>query len=233
MNHIDYFKLQAKNFLKDFKTRYFDESEKRYCYRPKYFDIDGIFLWLGYNDNDDDFSFTLMNAQHVISQMVGFEKWNDLIKANPSELELAHLVFDSCYRKYDRGKSPFGIEYEIQKLSFEKGFGAPCYHPRLQRRNDYGLEISEYKFIGTGKNSNHAKFAVMQFVYGFLCDERIQKLISAIPLLNDEKRLYGCFGKIRLVKKFESSHFYTGEARFWSDEKKAEVQKEFNEMIGR
>lgn len=28
MEHIDYFKLQAKNLLKDFKTRFFDEKEK-------------------------------------------------------------------------------------------------------------------------------------------------------------------------------------------------------------
>jgi len=98
MDHIDYFKLQAKNLLKDYKTRCFDESEKRYCYHPKYFDIDGIFLWLDYYDNTDDFTFTLMNAQHVIAQMVGFEKWNDLIKAKPAELELAHLLFDNAHK---------------------------------------------------------------------------------------------------------------------------------------
>ena len=98
MEHIDYFKLQAKNLLKDFKTRFFDEKENFYNYNPKYFDIVGIFLDFGIYDDDKDFKFTLMNAQHIIAQLAGFSKWNELEKASAPELELAHLLFDNAHK---------------------------------------------------------------------------------------------------------------------------------------
>lgn len=95
MNTIAYFKLQAKNLHKDFKTQKlsFDNEINDYLYKyePKYFDIDGI---LCYTDIDED-NFTLMNAQHFIAQMVGFTKWTELINASDAELELAKLLFDN------------------------------------------------------------------------------------------------------------------------------------------
>ena len=95
MKNIDYFKLQAKNLFRDYKTKkpYVDDidGETYYKYTPKYFDIDQIFL-----DYDwDEEKFSLMNAQHLIANMVGFRKWNDLIKASETELELAKLLFDN------------------------------------------------------------------------------------------------------------------------------------------
>lgn len=98
MYHIEYFKLQAKNLLKDFKTRYFNPEEGFYEYHPKFFDIAGIFLYLEINDDKSNFSFTLMNAQHVIAQLAGFSSWNDLLKATSPELELAHLLFDNAHK---------------------------------------------------------------------------------------------------------------------------------------
>jgi len=98
MEHIAYFKLQAKNLLKDYKTRFFDEKEQLYDYHPKYFDINGIFCDFDLPDYKDDFKFTLMNAQHIIAQLAGFRKWNDLEKANSTELELAHLLFDNAHK---------------------------------------------------------------------------------------------------------------------------------------
>ena len=98
MDHIEYFKLQAKNLLKDYKTRFFDEKEEVYSYKPKYFDIDGIFCDFDFPDYKDDFKFTLMNAQHIIAQLAGFDKWCDLQNAKPAELELAHLLFDNAHK---------------------------------------------------------------------------------------------------------------------------------------
>jgi hypothetical protein len=43
----------------------------------------------------DEDNFTLMNAQHIIANMVGFRKWTELIKASESELELAKLLLDN------------------------------------------------------------------------------------------------------------------------------------------
>lgn len=92
MEHISYFKLQAKILLKDYKTRYFNEERKFYCYHPKHFDIGDLFFYFEYPDQEDDFSFTLMNAQHLIAKMVGYDEWEDLIHASESEHELAEFL---------------------------------------------------------------------------------------------------------------------------------------------
>jgi len=55
------------------------------------FDIEEIIL--AYDLDEDEFS--LMNAQHIIALIVGFNKWTDLLKASESELELAKLLFDN------------------------------------------------------------------------------------------------------------------------------------------
>lgn len=95
MNTIDYFKLQAKNLHRDFKTKtpVFDNviNDFLYQYSPKYFDIDQIVL--DYNLNEEKFS--LMNAQHVIADLAGFDKWTTLINSSEDELELAKLLFDN------------------------------------------------------------------------------------------------------------------------------------------
>lgn len=95
MTHIEYFKLQAKNLIKDFKTKtpQFDEviSDSLNEYQPQYFDIDEIIL--SYDIDEDNFS--LMKAQHIIALMVGFNKWSALLKASEVELELAKLLIDN------------------------------------------------------------------------------------------------------------------------------------------
>lgn len=95
MKPVDYFKLQAKNLFRDFKTKtpYRDEADGNtyYQYEPKYFDVDAIVL-----DYDwDEETFSLMNAQHTIALMAGFRKWTELSKASKIELELAKLLFDN------------------------------------------------------------------------------------------------------------------------------------------
>jgi hypothetical protein len=98
MTHIKYFKLQAKNLFKDYKTKspHFDNAidDYLYEYNPKYFDIEEIIL--AYDLDEDD--FTLMNAQHIIARIVGFSKWTDLLKASEIELELAKLLFDNQHK---------------------------------------------------------------------------------------------------------------------------------------
>lgn len=94
MNTIDYFKLQAKNLHKDFKTKtpVLDKTATAFLYEytPKYFDIEMVIA-----DFDiDEENFSLMNAQHVIAKIANFDKWASLLKAPPSELELAKLLYD-------------------------------------------------------------------------------------------------------------------------------------------
>lgn len=98
MTPINYFKLQAKNLFRDFKTQKaaFDKEMQVdfYEYEPKYFDICGILL---YHDFDED-KFKLMNAQHLIAKFAGFDKWTCLQKASAVQLELAKLLFDSMHK---------------------------------------------------------------------------------------------------------------------------------------
>ena len=94
MNTIDYFKLQAKNLHKDFKTKtpVLDKTATAilYEYTPKYFNIEMIIADFGI----DEENFSLMNAQHVIAKIANFDKWVSLLKAPPAELELAKLLYD-------------------------------------------------------------------------------------------------------------------------------------------
>ncbi|MFT3795216.1 hypothetical protein [Flavobacterium sp.] len=94
MNSIDYFKLQAKNLYRDFKTQtpVADKSKGgfKYDYSRTYFQIYDIISDFGIDEDN----FTLMNAQHVIAKIAGFDKWTTLIKTEASELELAKLLFE-------------------------------------------------------------------------------------------------------------------------------------------
>lgn len=98
MEPINYFKLQAKNLLKDYKTRFFNEEEGFYDYKPKYFDVNAIFLDFDIPDGKEDFTFTLMNAQHTIAKLAGFRNWKDLVNASPYVLELARLLYDNAHK---------------------------------------------------------------------------------------------------------------------------------------
>lgn len=93
MNYIDFFKLQAKNFLKDFKTKQYNEAEDIYEYQPRFFsDFNDIIFNF---EIDEEKPFTLMNAQHIIARLTGFYKWTDLTKATEPALELGKLLFEN------------------------------------------------------------------------------------------------------------------------------------------
>ena len=72
--YIEYFQMEAKCLLKDFKKN-LPEAKSR-C--EKYF-----------NGRD---SLSLMNTQHVIAKEYGFESWNDLIKQEPHKLAESLIV---------------------------------------------------------------------------------------------------------------------------------------------
>ena len=94
MEPSDYFKMQAKRLLKDYKTRFFNEQEEVHDYQPEYFDIASVFQDFGFPHDKSDFKFTLMNAQHIIAKLAGFAKWNDLHRANEAELHTACQQFN-------------------------------------------------------------------------------------------------------------------------------------------
>ena len=93
MTHLDFFKLQAKNLYRDWKT-HTETEDGIYEYHPRFFDVDGFLLY--YEEDLDERDFCLQRAQHLVAQTAGFDKWNDLIKAGEKELELAKIVFIGC-----------------------------------------------------------------------------------------------------------------------------------------
>ncbi len=93
MTNIEYFKLQAKNFFKDWKTRVPVRDEVVadliiYEYTPRYYDVGGIL----FNLEMDEDNFSLMKAQHIIARLAGFYKWSDLLHASEEELELGKIL---------------------------------------------------------------------------------------------------------------------------------------------
>lgn len=120
MTPIAYFKQQAKNLHKDYKTQ------------APY--IEALLLHYRFEKSD----FCLMKAQHIIALMSGFSKWTDLLKASAVELELAKLLFDNQdkipvehWRKYisaiEKGNGinlDAETRLEIFKHDYEVTFGS-------------------------------------------------------------------------------------------------------------
>ncbi len=119
MAHIDFFKLQSKNLLKDFKTKYWDEKNKVYKYNPKFFnDIDSIIL--NYNIYEDE-PFSLMNAQHIIACIAGFYNWQELIHSNQYRLELGKLLLENRNVCIDGGFLELPIVWEMYERDHLEG----------------------------------------------------------------------------------------------------------------
>lgn len=95
MNCIDFFKLQAKNLHRDFKTKMSlpvgQGYSRQYDYKPKYFDVELVIQ----DFKLDHEKLTLMKAQHAMARMTGFNKWTSLIRASESELKVAKILFEN------------------------------------------------------------------------------------------------------------------------------------------
>ena len=94
MSNLEFFKDEAKKFLKDWQTQTQTvESDGfiSYHYSPKFYDVGDLFFYYELDDKDEQ-DIKLARAQHYIAKMVGFKKWDDLIHASEIELELAELL---------------------------------------------------------------------------------------------------------------------------------------------
>lgn len=94
MKNIEFFKKQAKDLLKDWNSRQEnpgtnDEFEgEPFVFDAKFFDMYNMIQNFDFGDD-----FCLQRAQHIIAQMAGFSKWDDLQKSNEDELALARIQF--------------------------------------------------------------------------------------------------------------------------------------------
>lgn len=152
MTPVDYFKLQAKNLFRDYKTQYAYQIDadgtKHYTYKPKYFDMDSIFL--DFEDFDEE-DFSLMKAQHLLATMLGFKKWPDLLNGSEVELELAKLRFDNQDRisldEWEEGVADIEAEHNFTfdaqgRLDyFKHGLSVPGGHGLFDK--DYRLSPAQ------------------------------------------------------------------------------------------
>ncbi|MCM1320533.1 MAG: hypothetical protein NC041_03200 [Bacteroides sp.] len=94
MSHLDFFRKQAKNFLKDWQTQtktVGSDGSISYSYDWKFYDVGDLFFYYEFDDADEQ-DIMLARAQHVIAKMAGFKKWDDLIHATDTEQTLAELL---------------------------------------------------------------------------------------------------------------------------------------------
>ena len=96
MDALSFFKLQAKNFLRDWKTRYRDE-EGLWQYRSRFIDVDRFFLEAGYGDLGDG-EPSLMRAQHFVAMICNLNSWSELINLPEDELEFLKYVWENQNR---------------------------------------------------------------------------------------------------------------------------------------
>lgn len=139
MTNIEFFKQQAKNLLKDYKTRYLNKDEGYYEYNPRFFsDFEDIAFDFNIEDNN---KFTLMKAQHIIARLSNFYKWTDLIKASAPALELGKLLLTN--------RENINIEdWQMYEEANLKGFD-----------DESKLEVFKMVFLdeGNNKKQNNSK----------------------------------------------------------------------------
>lgn len=88
MNNIEYFKLQAKNLYKDWKSR-----------KQKYFVFNVKDLFRIYNVKIDE-KPTLMKAQHLLAQALGRNKWADLLTEPNEKLSYTRNILEEEWQDF-------------------------------------------------------------------------------------------------------------------------------------
>lgn len=157
MTNIEFFKQQAKNLLKDYKTLYFNKNEGYYEYNPRFFsDFEDIALNFKIEDNGE---FTLMKAQHIIAKLSGFNKWADLIKASEPSLELGKLLLTNC-------KNINVEDWQMYESANLKDFD-----------DETKLEIFKHVFLGEGENKKNERPTV---IFDFTDNDLAQDMLVTI-----------------------------------------------------
>ena len=94
LKKLEFFKNEAKKFLKDWRTQtptVESDGAISYHYDWKFYDVGDLFIYYELNDKDKQ-DKKLARAQHYIANMLGYKKWDVLIHASDTELELAELL---------------------------------------------------------------------------------------------------------------------------------------------
>lgn len=103
---VDYFKQQAKFFLKDYnlmKENGFDQSKIDFTEPQEHFDIINVLTKANKTPNDN---LTLMNAQHILVKICGFKNWDDFLHSSKAKQEIGALKLNY----YKIGMDPNAID---------------------------------------------------------------------------------------------------------------------------
>lgn len=122
MSNLEFFKREAKNFLKDWRTQKITQNSDgsfSYYYDWKFYDVDYHFNKLKLNDKDRQ-EIQLVRSQHWLSQMLGQKNWNVLISLSDSELDKVENLLREIKSK---GKATT----VVQDVQF-----VPCFRIRCQ-----------------------------------------------------------------------------------------------------
>jgi hypothetical protein len=97
MNYIDYFIHQAENLFKEYqeRTTYVDkfDGNSYYDYKSNYSHLDFNNIVCVYDINEDN--FTLQEAQNIIADICGYEKWEDLLGLSDTRFEITKLILEN------------------------------------------------------------------------------------------------------------------------------------------
>lgn len=139
MDVIAFFKLQAKNFLRDWKTRYLDE-EGLWQYRSRFIDVNGFFCDFGDGAWEDE-EPSLMRAQHFVALICELDSWAELINLPQDELDFLKYVWER------QNQNSFADWAE--SMMMWDSLGMPIEDPEAKRYlYDHQLKVMEME--GTG-----------------------------------------------------------------------------------
>lgn len=190
MEIIEYFKLQAKNLCKDFKTQksYFDADYGRelYQYAPKYFDIDALVLDF---DIEED-NFTLMKAQHYIANLAGFRKWTEMLDASSSALKLSELLFKNMHKiSVTEWDIYISAQQRENGFAFDDDLKLDIFETVFEQVDDHQSDGYDYRLLQSEKvleknqkskpNKKINKSSVQIFVLPLVGDERLEFMRTA------------------------------------------------------
>ena len=108
MNNIEYFKLQAKNLYKDWKSR----KQKHFVFNVK--DLFRI-----YNVKIDERP-TLMKAQHLLAQALGRNKWADLLTEPYEKLNYTRNIMEEEWQDFKEAECE--DEYRSDDINENDGY---------------------------------------------------------------------------------------------------------------
>lgn len=94
---VEYFRQQAKLFLKDYKLmreNNFDASKIVFDEPQEHFDVTNVLTKANKPQNG---KLTLMNAQHILAKICDFKNWDDFLHSSKAKQEIGALKLN-CYK---------------------------------------------------------------------------------------------------------------------------------------